>query len=238
MVPVGKRKSVVHYLDMGDMNFTEIGARVMGVFVPFLFALSFHEFAHGWVAKKKGDNTAEAMGRLTLNPFAHADMLGTFILPLMGLLSGLAMFGWAKPVPVDPRNLKNPKTDMFWIASAGPLSNLLLAFIGCILFVLTERFYPLSGPMAQIFDREAVASFLFIFIYINMLLCLFNLIPLHPLDGGKILARFIPNSWNRFLEENQMTLNIILIAAFILGGFSFLASFARNAIVIMLNVLG
>ena len=222
---------------MGDINITEIGARVLSVFVPFLFALSFHEFAHGWMAKRKGDNTAESMGRLTLNPFAHADLLGTFILPLMGLLSGFAMFGWAKPVPVDPRNLRDPKNDMFWVAAAGPLSNLLLAFIGCVLFALVDRFYPVIGGAATIFSAETIGTFLFGFIFINMLLCLFNLIPLHPLDGGKILERFIPISWNRWLEENQGTLNIILIVAFVTGGFSFLATFAREIIFSTLTLL-
>jgi Zn-dependent protease len=218
---------------MGDMNFTEVGARVLGIFVPFLFALSFHEFAHGWVAKKKGDPTADSLGRLTMNPFAHADTLGTFILPLMGLLSGLAMFGWAKPVPVDERNLRDPKNDMFWIAAAGPLSNLLLAFIGCVLFTLVDKFYPADA----VFSGETLGHFLFGFIFINMLLCLFNLIPLHPLDGGKILARFLPFSWNRFLEDNQHVLNIILIVAFVTGGFSFLASFAQNLILMTLTAL-
>lgn len=222
---------------MGDMNFTDIGARVLSVFVPFLFALSFHEFAHGWVAKKKGDNTADQMGRLTLNPFAHADMLGTFILPLMGLISGMAMFGWAKPVPVDSRNLRNPKEDMFWIALAGPLSNLLLAFIGCVLFTLLDRFYPAEGGPAAYFSGETLGSFLFVFIFINMLLCLFNLIPLHPLDGGKIIERFLPHTWNRFLEEHQGTLNILLILAFVTGGFSFLAGFARHLIMTTLMFL-
>lgn len=114
---------------MGTDNLVEIVGKVAGTFIPFLFALSFHEFAHGWVAKKRGDRTAEQLGRLTLNPFAHADLVGTFILPLMGILSGWAMFGWAKPVPVNPRNLKDPKNDMFWVAAAGPLSNFLLAVV-------------------------------------------------------------------------------------------------------------
>src|SRR5690606_16730988 len=109
-------------------------------FVPFLFSLCVHEFAHGWVALKRGDHTARMMGRLTLNPMAHADMIGTFILPLASLFMGSPIFfGWAKPVPVDARNLKNPRTDMFWVAFAGPLSNVLMAFLGAFAFVFAER---------------------------------------------------------------------------------------------------
>jgi Zn-dependent protease len=215
-----------------DANFTDIMARVLGVFVPFLFALSFHEFAHGWVAKKKGDNTAELSGRLTMNPFAHADPIGTFALPLMGLFSGFAMFGWAKPVPVNPRNLAHPKEDMFWIALAGPMSNLILALIGSVFLVLAHKMLP-GNP-----TREAIEQFLFVFILINMLLCLFNLIPLHPLDGGKILARFIPESWNQVLEDNQMMLQIALIVVFVTGGFSYLAQFAQKLIFLMLSAIG
>jgi Zn-dependent protease len=217
-----------------NSDFVELGGKVLSVFVPFLFALSFHEYAHGWMAKRKGDNTAESMGRLTMNPFAHADPIGTFALPLIGLVSGMAMFGWAKPVPVDPRNFRDPKNDMFWVAAAGPLSNLFLAILGCLLFIGVERFYPVEGGVANYIDAQTLGQFLFGFIFINMLLCLFNLIPLHPLDGGKILERFIPYSWNRALEENQGTLNVILIVAFVMGGFSFLGQFAHRMIMFFL----
>lgn len=207
---------------MSQMNIIEILGKLAGTFIPFLFALSFHEFAHGWMAKRKGDSTAEQMGRLTLNPFAHADLIGTFVLPIMGILSGWAMFGWAKPVPVNPRNLRNPKNDMFWVAAAGPLSNVLLAVLGGFALVLMSRFLQHSETTL------AIAEMLTFFIFINVLLALFNLIPLHPLDGGKILERFIPYSLNRKLEENQMTLQIVLIGFFIVGGFHFLAEPARQ----------
>ena len=105
--------------------------RAMIFFVPFLFALCFHEYAHGWVAKLRGDNTAQTMGRLTMNPLVHMDLVGTLILPMMAILNpGMGIFfGWAKPVPVNERNLKNPRIDMFWIALAGPASNLFLAAV-------------------------------------------------------------------------------------------------------------
>jgi Zn-dependent protease len=114
-------------------NFVEIGHKLALFYVPFLFALCFHEFAHGWIAKTRGDNTAELMGRLTLNPMAHADMIGTFALPIMAIVFSVPIFfGWAKPVPVNIRNLKNPRVDMFWIALAGPASNILLAVLGLL----------------------------------------------------------------------------------------------------------
>lgn len=212
----------MYYQAMGQADLIEIIGKLAGTFIPFLFALSFHEFAHAWVAKRRGDNTAEHLGRLTLNPFSHADLIGTFVLPIMGILSGWAMFGWAKPVPVNPRNLKDPKNDMFWVAAAGPLSNILLAFLGGILLVV------LSRTMQASETAMALGEMLTFFIFINILLALFNLIPLHPLDGGKILERFIPASANRWLEENQMTLNIILIGLFITGGLHFLAEPARQ----------
>tara|TARA_Y100001935_G_scaffold156283_2_gene128705 strand:- start:2271 stop:2939 length:669 start_codon:yes stop_codon:yes gene_type:complete len=201
---------------MGDLNLLEVGYRIGIYFIPFLFALSFHEFAHGMVAKHFGDNTAESQGRLTLNPTSHADILGTYILPLMAIFFAMPFFGWAKPVPVDSRNLKNPRTDMFWIALAGPLSNLFLAVVGSFLLVFIFSGY--AGNSGASLHKMLEA-----FILINLFLAFFNLIPLHPLDGGKVFARFLPHQWNRWLEMNQGTLSMVLLVAFLLGGFRFLA---------------
>lgn len=202
---------------MDFFPFLEAGGKVAIFFVPFLLSLCIHEFSHAYVALKKGDETALNAGRLTLNPLPHMDILGTLILPLMGLLSGWnLLFGWAKPVPVDIRNLKDPKKDMFWIALAGPASNLILAFLGSFLFALVhlfEKSFPLSTAMGALLNS---------FIYINILLAIFNFIPLHPLDGGKILARFLSPSANHFLEKNQGAFQIGLILFFILGGFRYL----------------
>ncbi|OFZ11421.1 MAG: hypothetical protein A2Z20_04875 [Bdellovibrionales bacterium RBG_16_40_8] len=206
------------------MNFIEVLAKLGIQYVPFLFALCFHEFAHAFVAKKKGDNTAELMGRLTMNPFSHADLIGTFVLPVAGILAGIGgmnggsgfIFGWAKPVPVNGRALKRPKQDMFWIALAGPLSNLILGFVATFLFVLMRTF-TIEASLAN-----TLQTLLGNFIIINVLLAVFNLIPLHPLDGGKVIARFIPDSWSRTLENNQASLQIGLIIFFVAGGFSVL----------------
>lgn len=195
-----------------------IGTRAAVIFVPFLFALCFHEYAHGWVAKLRGDNTAQMMGRLTMNPLAHMDFLGTFILPMLAILfPGGFFFGWAKPVPVNERNLKNPRVDMFWIALAGPMSNVILALVATLLmwilknFLVTASFY---SPAIQILD---------IFVNINLFLAIFNAIPLHPLDGGKILARFLPAELNNKLEENQHITSMILLVVIFMGAFRFLA---------------
>ena len=203
--------------DFMQLNLADIAMRVMVYFVPFLFALCFHEFAHGWVARKRGDNTAFMMGRLTMNPIAHMDMVGTLILPLMAILFPMGLFfGWAKPVPVNERNLKNPRTDMFWIALAGPASNLLLAAVSAvIIWALTKTL------IATPYYRPSV-EFLSVFITINLFLAVFNSIPLHPLDGGKILARFLPASINYKLEQNEHMTSLILLALIIGGMTKFL----------------
>jgi Zn-dependent protease len=195
-------------------NIADLAIRVMVLFVPFLFALCFHEFAHGWVARKRGDNTALMMGRLTMNPLVHMDMVGTVILPLIAILNpGFGFFfGWAKPVPVNERNLKNPRADMFWIALAGPASNFLLAIMSAvILFVLSRTM------MTEAFYIPAVRFFQ-TFISINLMLAIFNALPFHPLDGGKIIARFLPASVNYKLEQNEHITGLLLLPLFFLFG--------------------
>jgi Zn-dependent protease len=201
-----------------DQDVMSLVAKVGLMYLPFLFALCFHEFAHGFVAKMKGDRTAEIMGRLTMNPLVHMDPIGTFVIPILmfsGAPGNLPLFGWAKPVPVNERNLQNPVKDMFWVALAGPLSNLLLAVVGMILFVFVSNHTANKitglGPMLDIF------------VSINLALAFFNLIPLHPLDGGKVFARFLPRQANMWLEENQGSLNMVLIVLFALGAFRIIA---------------
>ena len=117
---------------MGEV--INIAVPVMLLYIPFLFSLCFHEFAHGFVAKLRGDDTAEMMGRLTMNPLAHIDWIRTVAFPIIGMAGGIPwVFGWAKPVPVNPYRLKNPKKDMLWISAAGPLSNIMLALASGLL---------------------------------------------------------------------------------------------------------
>lgn len=199
---------------------TDFIFKIFLFYLPLLFSLCVHEFAHGWTAKKLGDMTAFYRGRLTLNPVAHIDYLGTVILPMIFLwTSSPVFFGWAKPVPVDPGAFQNPKKDMFWVAFAGPLSNVFLAVIGAFCLVILYIFHLLNPlPLSQSF-----ISMMEMMIYVNILLAIFNLIPLHPLDGGKVIARFLPIRWNIFLEANQKYSYIALIVLIFLGGFHYLA---------------
>lgn len=201
-----------------NLDLLEIGSRTALYFVPFLFALCFHEYAHGWVAKRCGDNTAEMMGRLSMNPLVHMDFLGTFVLPMLAIIfPGGIFFGWAKPVPVNERNLKNPRADMFWIALAGPMSNLLLALVA------TFGMWMMKHQFVSVFYFRSIVQFLDVFVGINLFLAFFNLIPLHPLDGGKVLARFLPASLNYKLEQNQHVTSLILLALVMMGAMRFLA---------------
>jgi len=194
------------------MDFVEIAGKLAVFYVPFLFALCVHEFSHGLVAKWRGDNTAERMGRLTLNPMAHADMVGTFILPISAIVFGIPIFfGWAKPVPVDERNLKNRRGDMFWIALAGPLSNVLMALVSTVVLYFIVRMPALADY------QSTMVTILQMFIVVNLFLAIFNMIPLHPLDGGKVLARFLPASINNKLEQNEHMTSLILLGLVVIG---------------------
>jgi Zn-dependent protease len=165
--------------------------RIVVWILPVIFAITVHEVAHGWVAKKYGDNTAFNLGRLTLNPLKHIDLFGTIILPGLLLVTGTGfIFGWAKPVPVDPRNFKRPLQDMAFVALAGPVSNLLMA----VFWVLIARL-----GSSIVVGTEAVSMFLIYSgvagISINLVLALINLLPIPPLDGSRILTGILPNYW-------------------------------------------
>ncbi len=220
----GKKKNqgfplgILWYKNIMSDSLYQLLARFFIFYLPLLFSLCVHEWAHAWTAHLKGDNLARDEGRMSLNPFVHADLIGTCVLPLMSIFMGLPVFGWARPVPVNPAVLKNPKNDMFWIALAGPLSNFCLSLTGT---ALLASLYLLSGVL-PFFYMGVLSAALEAFIYINLLLGFFNLLPLHPLDGGKVLARFLPVEWNWRLEQWENYTSLILIMLFVTGAFSYL----------------
>jgi Zn-dependent protease len=160
--------------------------------IPVLFAITLHEVAHGWVALKLGDRTAQMMGRLTLNPIKHIDPIGTLLVPGILLLLGGFIFGWAKPVPISYRNLNKPKTDMAWVALAGPMANLVMAVIWALVAKVG-----LTLAQSQIVMGEAMMFMGVAGVLINAMLMMLNLLPLPPLDGGRILVSMLPGpmSW-------------------------------------------
>jgi Zn-dependent protease len=215
------------------MDIMEIGAKIGVYYIPFLFALCFHEFAHGMVAKMRGDNTAQMMGRLTMNPVSHMDLLGTVILPLMAILFNTPVFfGWAKPVPVNARNLKSPRKDMFWVALAGPLSNIFLAVVGAAIIWALVHFTTITPVI------ETTIKILVTFMTTNLFLAVFNLIPLNPLDGGKVLARFLPAHLNHKLEQNEHITSMILMALVLTGALGILAGPVRWGMNLLMSGTG
>jgi len=176
---------------------------------PLLFALTFHEFAHGFIAYRLGDPTARDAGRLTLNPLKHLDPLGTIAFFFI-------KFGWAKPVPVNPSYFQNPKKDMLWVALAGPLTNLALAVISAI---LTKGIWLLATILPYSSATEAILvplnSMLIASVWINLVLCIFNFLPIPPLDGSRILMGLLPNNLAlSYMRIERFGFIIIIVLAF------------------------
>lgn len=173
-----------------------------------IFSLTVHEYFHAWTANRLGDSTAKDMGRLTLNPLAHLDIFGTLMLFMSNF-----RFGWAKPVPVNPYNLRNLRHDDFWISAAGPLSNLGLALIaGTIIRVL--------NGLGMLYQYEAVGMILFYAVMINVSLAFFNLLPIYPLDGSHIFRNILPERYGPIIDQIERVSPMILILL-IMSGFMF-----------------
>ena len=191
-------------------------AQVFIAFIVLLFSLTIHEMAHAWTADRLGDPTARLLGRVSLNPLVHADPIGTVLFPLIAMLTGAPLIGWAKPVPVNVRQLRHQRRDYVLVAAAGPASNLLLAFLAaCVLAVLpvspqTLDAANISAPIASILSRV---------IFLNVLLAVFNMIPIPPLDGGNVLAGLLPFRLAAGFNRLRPYGFLLLYALILTGGF-------------------
>jgi len=209
-----------------DIDYNTIGYMISVWAIPILLAITLHEAAHGWVAMKLGDPTAKELGRVSFNPLRHIDPSGTIIIPAMMLLAsgGKMMFGFAKPVPVNFSRLKSPRRDMILVAAAGPAMNLILATIAAAGFY--GLFY-LDGDV-----REWTAHNLGNALWINTLLAVFNMLPLPPLDGGRVAVGLLPWSIARYLVKLER------VGIFIIVGAIFLLPWIGGMIGLDLNLFG
>jgi len=187
--------------------------------LPLLFAITAHEAAHGWMASRLGDGTAKMLGRVTLNPLKHIDLLGTLIVPLATFLLTGFLFGWAKPVPIDPRNLRRRRRDMALVALAGPGANLLMGIFWGLVAHVGVGLWGTSRWLALPLVYMAASG-----VFINVLLMVLNLFPLVPLDGGRVLDALLPPAWSaRFsrLEPYGLILLLVLLVTGVLGAILF-----------------
>ena len=190
----------------------ELLRQLSGLALPVLLAITMHEAAHGWVADRLGDHTARMLGRVTLNPLRHIDPLGTVLLPLgMYALTGF-LFGWAKPVPVNPRNLAHPRRDMAIVAAAGPLSNLAMAVLWSLVIVLGAWLHDVSEWVSGPLVYMGAAGVL-----INSVLLVLNMLPLPPLDGGRVLVGLLPLRLARVVSRVEPYGLMILVALLMTG---------------------
>jgi Zn-dependent protease len=199
-----------------DIDFAQVFIR----FIVLLFSLTVHETAHAWTASRLGDPTARLLGRVSLNPIVHADLIGTIIFPLLAIIGNVPLIGWAKPVPVNIKRLRHGRSDYVFVAAAGPASNLLLALGASIaLSLLTVSPMRLGEPNVS----APIASLLAQAMVINVLLAVFNMIPIPPLDGGNVLGGLLPRSIGSKYDALMRPYGFILLYGLLLTrGFDYL----------------
>jgi Zn-dependent protease len=194
------------------MDFHNILITVLVYALPVIFAITLHEAAHGYVAKHYGDTTAYMLGRVTLNPVKHIDPLGTVVLPIVTLALSPFMFGWAKPVPVNFANLRNPKRDMLWVAAAGPVSNLFQLVVWALVAAVLARSVEPNGLVGAFWLAVADAG-----IRVNIMFALLNLLPILPLDGGRIVTSLLPARLSHAWQGTERYGMIILLVLLFTG---------------------
>lgn len=197
------------------MDFTQI----LIVLAVLIASLSVHEAAHAFTADRLGDPTARHLGRLSLNPAVHIDPIGTIVFPLIAFMTGFPLIGWAKPVPVDSRRLGHPKRDFAVIAAAGPVSNVVMAIIAAVVLE-GVRMFAVPGDIAALAAVRPVIQVLRLFILVNVLLAVFNMIPVPPLDGGNVLMGVLPPGPARIFEQMRPYGFLILYALMLTGALS------------------
>lgn len=204
------------------MNIDQVIQSIAVSILPLIFAITLHEAAHGWVANKCGDKTALMMGRVTLNPIKHIDLIGTIIIPIILLFLGGFVFGWAKPVPVAWQNLNHPRRDMAIVAVAGPIANLIMAFIWAVIAKLSTTYLiniptPWLATTGQFLQQAAIFG-----VFINSILLVLNLLPIPPLDGSRIISSILPPKSAYYYEKIEPFGIWILIALLFLGVLRFI----------------
>ena len=210
----------------GQLDFYSALSQILAILLIVFLVLPFHEWAHAFTASKLGDTSIKYRGRLTLNPLAHIDPFGALALLLFG-------FGWAKPVPVDARNFKKPKLGMAIVALMGPVANIVAAIAGGLVFQAFVKFAPDFFVTNNI--GQYVYMFLSFYVLINIRLAVFNLLPIPPLDGSKILFLFLPDKWVMWFYRYQQIISIVLIALLWAGILSIPLNFLSNYVLMFVN---
>jgi Zn-dependent protease len=197
-----------------DINF----AQIFILFIVLLFSLTVHEMAHAWTADRLGDPTARLLGRVSLNPIVHADLIGTIVFPLVSMVSGATLIGWAKPVPVTVRYLRHPRRDYMLVAAAGPASNLILALFSAVLLAIV----PISPQtLGESNVSVPIATLLSRLVQLNVLLAVFNMLPIPPLDGGNVLAGLLPPHLAAVFNRVRPYGFVLLYALILSNGFNY-----------------